>query len=98
MDHMIWYSNIDLNLFPIVVITDQSPLTVMKYTQGTSIFSKILRRRDEPYGALIMVSFESYIQNVIEYFSVSLRQVGGIKYLNQMSTYHLACGDSEITT
>ena len=27
----------------------------------------------------------------------SLRQVSGIKYLNQMSTYHLACGDSEIT-
>ena len=26
-----------------------------------------------------------------------LRQVSGIKYLNQMSTYHLACGDSEIT-
>jgi len=26
-----------------------------------------------------------------------LRQVSGIKYLNQMSTYHLAGGDSEIT-
>ena len=25
-----------------------------------------------------------------------LRQVSGIKYLNQMSTYHLAWGDSEI--
>ena len=27
----------------------------------------------------------------------NLRQVSGIKYLNKMSTYHLACGDSEIT-
>ena len=26
-----------------------------------------------------------------------LRQVSGIKYLNQMSTYDLACGDGEIT-
>ena len=26
-----------------------------------------------------------------------LRQVSGIKGLNQMSTYHFACGDSEIT-
>ena len=26
-----------------------------------------------------------------------LRQVSGIKYLIQMSTYHLACGDSKIT-
>ena len=26
-----------------------------------------------------------------------LRQVSGIKYFNQMSTYHLACGISEIT-
>ena len=26
-----------------------------------------------------------------------LRQVSGIKFLNQMSTYHLACGDIEIT-
>ena len=27
----------------------------------------------------------------------SLRQVSGIEYLNKMSTYHLACGDNEIT-
>ena len=27
----------------------------------------------------------------------NLRQVGGIKYLIQMSTYHLASGDSEMT-
>ena len=26
-----------------------------------------------------------------------LRQISGIKYLNQMSTYHLASGDSEMT-
>ena len=26
-----------------------------------------------------------------------LKQDGGIKYLNQMSTYHSTCGDSEIT-
>ena len=26
-----------------------------------------------------------------------LRQVSGMKYLNQISTNHLACGDSEIT-
>ena len=26
-----------------------------------------------------------------------LRQVSGIKYLNQMRTYHLASGDTEIT-
>ena len=29
--------------------------------------------------------------------NIMLRQVSGIKYLNQMSTYHLACGVSEIT-
>ena len=28
--------------------------------------------------------------------TLNLRQVSGIKYLNQMRTYHLACGDSEI--
>ena len=32
-----------------------------------------------------------------EKFRNSLRQVSGIKYSNQMSTYHLACGDSHIT-
>ena len=31
------------------------------------------------------------------YRGTQLRQVSGTKYLNQMSTYHLACGDSEIT-
>ena len=63
--HIVWIILIWI-FFPIVVITDQSPLTVMKYTQGTSIFSKILRRRNESYSALIMVSFESYIRNMIQ--------------------------------
>ena len=30
-------------------------------------------------------------------FEKTLRQVSGINYLNKMSTYHLVCGDSEIT-
>ena len=33
----------------------------------------------------------------VQCFIGSLRQVSGIKYLNQMSTYHLAGEDSEIT-
>ena len=44
--------------FPIMVITDQTPLTVMKDAQSASILAKILRGRDQTNSALIVVSFQ----------------------------------------
>ena len=41
--------------------------------------------------------FTSIKMNSVPGIQGILRQVSGIKYLNQMSTYHLACRDSEIT-
>ena len=50
---------------------------------------------------IIQQLLHNLIQKCIYYLNrttlVVLRQVIGIKYLNKMSTYHLACGDSEIT-
>ena len=39
---------------------------------------------------------ENYFQMFLSEFQI-LRKVSGVKYLNQMNTYHLACEDSEIT-
>ena len=41
-----------------MVITDQTPLTVMKDAQSASILAKILRGRDQTNSALIVVSFQ----------------------------------------
>ena len=41
------------------------------------------------------VDLEAVLEVVVDFKKV-LRQVSGIKYLNQMSMYNLAYGDSEI--
>ena len=45
---------------------------------------------DPPRAIFVIISVTWHFKHI-------LRQVSGIKYLNQMSTYHLACGDIEIS-
>ena len=47
---------------------------------------------------IFFIHLQSFIKPIVMRLKFSfLRQVSGIKYLNQMSTYHLAGDDSQIT-
>ena len=51
----------------------------------------------------ILIDGMEDMNGLVRYFFITrvslpkLRQVSGIKYIKQMSTYHLVCGDSEIS-
>ena len=63
--------------------------------------SSLKRHINENYYPKFRVSYTNIAQFSSHKSSLkrhkNLRVVSGIKYLNQMSTYHLACRDTEIT-